>query len=103
MPEQFILPDLGEGIHEAQIVQLLVKEGDVVREDQPLMEVETDKAAVEIPSPQAGTITSIHVEAAGTRHVAWTVSSESELSQDWTFLASTATARSKGLRSLARP
>ncbi len=66
---QFILPDLGEGIHEAQIVQLLVKEGDVVREDQPLMEVETDKAAVEIPSPQAGKITGIHVEAGQTVNV----------------------------------
>ncbi len=69
MAEDFILPDLGEGIHEAQIIQLLVKEGDVVEADQPLMEVETDKAAVEIPSPQAGKILSIHVEAGQTVNV----------------------------------
>ena len=69
MPEQFILPDLGEGIHEAQVIQVLVKEGDVVQTDQPLMEVETDKAAVEIPSPLAGKVTSIHVEAGQTVNV----------------------------------
>lgn len=69
MADQFILPDLGEGIHEAQIVQVLVKEGQVVEEDQPLMEVETDKAAVEIPSPQAGTIAKIHVTAGQTVNV----------------------------------
>ena len=69
MAEQFILPDLGEGIHEAQIVSILVHEGDVVQEDQPLMEVETDKAAVEIPSPLAGKIVSIHVQAGQTVNV----------------------------------
>ena len=69
MAEQFILPDLGEGIHEAQIVSILVHEGDVVQEDQPLMEVETDKAAVEIPSPLAGKIVTIHVQAGQTVNV----------------------------------
>ncbi len=69
MAEQFILPDLGEGIHEAQIVNILVHEGDVVQEDQPLMEVETDKAAVEIPSPLAGKVTTIHVQAGQTVNV----------------------------------
>lgn len=69
MAEQFILPDLGEGIHEAQIVNILVQEGDVIQEDQPLMEVETDKAAVEIPSPLAGKIVSIHVQAGQTVNV----------------------------------
>ena len=58
----FKLPDLGEGIHEGQIVRVLVSEGDRVAEYQPLLEVETDKAAVEIPSPKAGTISRIHVE-----------------------------------------
>ncbi len=57
---QFLLPDLGEGIQEAQILKLLVAEGDRVELDQPLMEVETDKAAVEIPSPVAGTIAKLH-------------------------------------------
>ena len=49
MPKEFQLPDLGEGIAEAQIVRVMVKEGDQIAEDQYLMEVETDKAAVEIP------------------------------------------------------
>ena len=69
MPEQFILPDLGEGIHEAQIIQILVKEGDTIESDQPLMEVETDKAAVEIPSPQAGRVAKIHVQPGQTVNV----------------------------------
>lgn len=69
MAEQFILPDLGEGIHEAQIIQVFVKEGDVVQTDQPLMEVETDKAAVEIPSPHAGRVAKIHVQAGQTVNV----------------------------------
>ncbi|TVQ52120.1 MAG: 2-oxo acid dehydrogenase subunit E2 [Phycisphaerales bacterium] len=62
MAKEFRLPDLGEGVHEGQIIKLLVKEGDPVQEDQPLMEVETDKAAVEIPSPASGTIAKWHVE-----------------------------------------
>ena len=62
MSKEFKLPDLGEGVHEGQIIRLLVGEGDDVREDQPLMEVETDKAAVEIPSPFAGVIKKWHVE-----------------------------------------
>lgn len=52
-------PDVGEGIHEGEIVRWLVKEGDHVRSDQPLVEVETDKAVVEIPAPRAGTVLSI--------------------------------------------
>lgn len=61
MPRQFLLPDLGEGIHEAQIVRVLIKPGERVAEDQSLMEVETDKAAVEIPSPFAGIAQTVHV------------------------------------------
>jgi pyruvate dehydrogenase E2 component (dihydrolipoamide acetyltransferase) len=56
MPFEFKLPDIGEGVHEGEIVKWLVKEGDTVKEDQPLVEVMTDKATVEIPSPKAGTI-----------------------------------------------
>lgn len=51
MAIEFKLPDVGEGLHEAELLQWLVKEGDYVREDQPIMEVQTDKAAVEITSP----------------------------------------------------
>lgn len=53
---EFRFPDVGEGIHEGEIVRWLVHEGDSVRPDQPLVEVETDKAVVEIPAPRAGTI-----------------------------------------------
>src|SRR6266853_5099023 len=62
MSRTFVLPDLGEGLVEAEIRNVLVKEGDVVREDSPLLEVETDKAQVEIPSPFAGRVEKIHVE-----------------------------------------
>jgi len=61
MSRQFVLPDLGEGLVEAEIVRVLVKEGEVVREDAPLLEVETDKAQVEIPSPMSGRVEKIHV------------------------------------------
>jgi 2-oxoisovalerate dehydrogenase E2 component (dihydrolipoyl transacylase) len=53
---QFLLPDLGEGLEEAEIVTWHVNEGDNVVVDQPLVSVETDKAVVEVPSPQSGRI-----------------------------------------------
>lgn len=53
---QFVLPDLGEGLEEAEIVTWHVTEGDHVVTDQPLLSVETDKAVVEIPSPSGGRI-----------------------------------------------
>jgi len=53
---QFVLPDLGEGLEEAEIVSWYVNEGDHVVTDQPLLAVETDKAVVEIPSPSSGQI-----------------------------------------------
>jgi pyruvate dehydrogenase E2 component (dihydrolipoamide acetyltransferase) len=56
MMNELKLADLGEGMHEAEIVEWLVKEGDTVRLDQPIVRVETDKAIVEIPSPVAGRI-----------------------------------------------
>src|SRR5687767_13367334 len=62
MPD-FKLPDLGEGMTEAEIDRWLVKEGDVVAEDDPLVELITDKATAEIPSPYAGVVTKIHAEA----------------------------------------
>ncbi len=66
MPRQFLLPDLGEGLTEAEIRAVLVREGDVIKEDAPLLEVETDKAQVEIPSPMSGRIEKIHVQAGQT-------------------------------------
>ena len=62
MPFEVRLPDIGEGVAEGEIVRWLVKPGDAVKEDQPLVEVMTDKANVEIPSPRAGTIAAVHVE-----------------------------------------
>jgi len=56
VPFAFKLPDLGEGVAEGEVVRWLVREGDEVAEDQPLAEVLTDKATVEIPSPRAGRV-----------------------------------------------
>ena len=56
----FRLPDLGEGLQEAEIVAWEVSAGDHVVADQPLVSVETDKAVVEIPSPQSGRIAVLH-------------------------------------------
>ncbi|MFJ4098516.1 dihydrolipoamide acetyltransferase family protein [Amycolatopsis japonica] len=61
MPD-FLLPDLGEGLTEGTIVTWLVAEGDTVGVDQPVVEVETAKAAVEVPVPFAGVVTRLHGE-----------------------------------------
>ncbi len=59
---EFRLPDIGEGVVEGEVVKWHVKPGDNVREDQPMVEVMTDKATVEIPSPRAGVIKEIRAE-----------------------------------------
>ena len=59
MPFEVKLPDIGEGVAEGEIVRWLVKAGDAVREDQPLVEVMTDKATVEIPSPRTGVVAAL--------------------------------------------
>lgn len=56
----FKLPDLGEGLQEAEIVEWHVNAGDEIEADKPLLSVETDKAVVEVPSPRAGRISKIH-------------------------------------------
>ena len=61
MSRPFVLPDLGEGLTEAEVIRVLVTEGEVVSEDAPLLEVETDKAQVEIPSPMGGRVEKVHV------------------------------------------
>lgn len=60
MAFEFKFPDVGEGITEGELLAWKVKEGDVVVEDQTLVEVETDKAVVELPSPRAGRIAKLH-------------------------------------------
>jgi pyruvate dehydrogenase E2 component (dihydrolipoamide acetyltransferase) len=62
MAREFKMPDLGEGIHEGEILKVFVSEGDHVNEGNPLLEVETDKAAVEIPSPFTGIVEKILVK-----------------------------------------
>jgi pyruvate dehydrogenase E2 component (dihydrolipoamide acetyltransferase) len=59
--EEIRLPDLGENIDEADVVKVLVAEGDEIEKDQPLIEVETDKASFEFPSPAAGTVREVLV------------------------------------------
>ncbi|MGH8279009.1 MAG: dihydrolipoamide acetyltransferase family protein [Gammaproteobacteria bacterium] len=59
----FKLPDLGEGLQEAELVNWLIKEGDTVKVDQPIASVETAKAVVDVPAPWAGKITKLHGKA----------------------------------------
>lgn len=62
MANQFILPDPGEGIHEAEILEVYVSVGDVVEEGDIILHIETDKAAVEVPSPYTGVVEEIRVK-----------------------------------------
>jgi pyruvate dehydrogenase E2 component (dihydrolipoamide acetyltransferase) len=63
MPYEFRLPDLGEGVAEGEIARWLVEVGQQIEEDDPLVEIQTDKTTVEIPSPAAGTVARILVQA----------------------------------------
>ena len=65
MITEFNLPELGEDIDAGDVVALLVSIGDTIEVDQPVLEIETDKAAIEIPSSVSGVITAIHVEEGG--------------------------------------
>ncbi len=69
MTQVFELPDLGEGLTEVELVKWLVAEGDTIDVDQLVAEVETAKALVEVPSPFAGTITTLHGTPGDTLHV----------------------------------
>jgi pyruvate dehydrogenase E2 component (dihydrolipoamide acetyltransferase) len=62
MAFNFVLPDLGEGIAEGEIRKWLVKEGDAIEEHQAVLEIETDKAVAEVPSPKSGTVLKIAKE-----------------------------------------
>ncbi|MFA6235513.1 MAG: biotin/lipoyl-containing protein, partial [Bacteroidota bacterium] len=61
MPTEVKLPELGENIKAGDVVKVLVSIGDTVTVDQPLLELETDKASFDVPSPIAGKITAIKV------------------------------------------
>jgi pyruvate dehydrogenase E2 component (dihydrolipoamide acetyltransferase) len=62
MPVEFKLPDLGEGIHEGEIIEVLVHAGDKVEDGQTVLIIETDKATAEVPSPVTGTVKEIRVK-----------------------------------------
>ena len=66
MDRSFKLPDLGEGIHEGEVLAVIVSIGDEVKEGDPILEVETDKAAVEIPSPYTAVVKDILVKSGDT-------------------------------------
>ena len=62
MPIEFKMPDLGENIENGDVVSVLVSVGDHIEEDQPVLELETDKAVIEVPSSAGGTVTAVHVK-----------------------------------------
>ena len=66
MSEEIVLPELGEGIESGDVVNILVSKGDEITKDSILMELETEKAVIEFPSPWAGTIEIIHIKAGDT-------------------------------------
>jgi pyruvate dehydrogenase E2 component (dihydrolipoamide acetyltransferase) len=61
----FRLPDLGEGLVEATVIEWMVAEGDEIAQNAPLVEVDTSKVAVEIPSPHSGTVVTLHAPEGG--------------------------------------
>ncbi|MCC7045066.1 MAG: E3 binding domain-containing protein, partial [Acidobacteria bacterium] len=63
MPVEFKLPELGENIEKGDVARVLVKVGDMVAKDQPVMELETDKATIEVPATVAGKVTEVRVKA----------------------------------------
>ena len=63
MPTEFTLPELGENIAAGDVVRVLVSPGDTIAKDQPVLELETDKATIEVPSSVAGTVGEVRVKA----------------------------------------
>ncbi len=73
MPYEFKLPDIGEGVAEGEILKWFVKEGENVKEDQPLVEVMTDKVNVQIPSPRSGLVSRVLAKEGETVKVGQTI------------------------------
>src|SRR3954464_11721898 len=63
MPTDFTLPELGENIAAGDVLRVLVKPGDTITRDQPVLELETDKATIEVPSSVAGRVKDVKVKA----------------------------------------
>jgi pyruvate dehydrogenase E2 component (dihydrolipoamide acetyltransferase) len=73
MPTEFKLPNLGENIESGDVVNVLVKEGEEIKANQGVIEIETDKAVIEVPSTQAGRVSKVHVKQGQTIKVGSTV------------------------------
>ena len=76
------LPELGENIEAGDVAAVLVSPGDHVEKDAPLVELETDKAVVEVPAPEAGVVTAVHVKAGDTINVGDTIASLESAGQE---------------------
>jgi pyruvate dehydrogenase E2 component (dihydrolipoamide acetyltransferase) len=63
MPTEFTLPELGENVAAGDVIRVLVKPGDTIQKDQPVLELETDKATIEVPSSVSGKVSAINVKA----------------------------------------
>ena len=61
MATDFLLPNLGEQVAGGDVLRVLVNPGDTLKKDQPVLELETDKATIEVPSSVAGTVTEVKV------------------------------------------
>ncbi|MGH9792398.1 MAG: biotin/lipoyl-containing protein, partial [Candidatus Acidiferrales bacterium] len=62
MPTEFKLPELGENVESGDVTKVLVAPGDSIAKDQAVVELETEKATIEVPSPTAGTVKQVHVK-----------------------------------------
>lgn len=82
MAFEFKLPDIGEGIHEGEIAKWMVAEGDEIKEDDVLAEIQNDKAMVEIPSPTDGTVKELHVDEGETTTVGTVIVTIDDGSED---------------------
>jgi pyruvate dehydrogenase E2 component (dihydrolipoamide acetyltransferase) len=96
MAKEFKLPDLGEGIHEGEVLAVRVSAGQAVREGDVILEVETDKAAVEIPSPYTGTVIEIRVKPGDTVNVGQVLMVFTESGEKPTAAAEPAAATASG-------
>ena len=68
---EYFLPELGEGIEAGDVIQVLVAVGEAITKDQAVVELETDKAVIEVPAPVSGIVQAIHVQA-GDKAADWT-------------------------------
>ncbi len=102
---EFRLPDLGEGIHEGEVLKWYVQPGDVIAEDAPLVEVETDKASVTIPSPRGGRVVEVRAREGDTVQVGQVlvVLDSGEAGTTEQGLAHAAQARGTAAPEVARP